>query len=72
VEFPTADAGWRALRHQVRLMLTGASHVYDSSDPLWLVAQKYADGDSNWGVNVAAALGVPPGATLMDLAPIRK
>jgi hypothetical protein len=69
VEFPTAEMGWAALRHQVRGMLTGASRLYELSDTLLLVAEKYADGDRNWGVNVAATLGVSPAATLMDLAP---
>jgi hypothetical protein len=69
VWFPTAEMGWAALRHQVRLMLTGRSRIYDPSDSLLLVAMKYADGDTNWGWNVAEHLGVSPGATLADLAP---
>jgi hypothetical protein len=69
VWFPTADIGWDALRHQVRLMLTGTSGVYEHSDSLTTVGDKYADGDANWGVNVATRLGVTPARTLAELAP---
>jgi hypothetical protein len=68
VWFPTADAGWAALRHQVRLMLTGTSGIYAHGDSLISVGEKYADGDTNWGLNVATRLGVPPAHTLAELA----
>lgn len=68
IEFPTSDLGWDALRHQVRLMLSGASRIYERADSLLLVGDKYADGDLKWGVNVADRLGVSPCATLADLA----
>jgi hypothetical protein len=67
--FPDPDMGWNALRHQVRLMLTGTSGIYAHSDSLLSVGDKYADGDLNWGVNVAMTLGVPPAVTLGELAP---
>ena len=66
--FPTAETGWAALRHQVRMMLNGESEIYDPSDTLITVGLKYADGDENWGSNVAINLGVSPGATLTQLA----
>jgi hypothetical protein len=69
VWFPDAESGWAALRHQVRLMLTGTSGIYAHSDSLISVGEKYADGDANWGVNVATTLGVPPARTLAELAP---
>ena len=69
VIFPTKAMGWAALRHQVRAMLTGASRIYDPSDTLTDVGAKYADGDSNWGRNVAATLGVPPDSALANVAP---
>jgi hypothetical protein len=69
VEFPTTEMGWAALRHQVRLMLTGTSGIYAHSDSLSSVGEKYAEGDVNWGVNVATKLGVPPARTLAELAP---
>ena len=69
VWFPDPEMGWNALRHQVRLMLTGTSGIYAHSDSLISVGDKYADGDVNWGVNVAMTLGVPPALTLADLAP---
>ena len=68
IAFPSAAMGWAALRHQVRLMLTGASRVYRPTDTLLGVAVKYADGDVNWGGNVAAQLGMTPDATLAQLA----
>ena len=68
VVFPSTAMGWAALRQQVRLMLTGASRVYRPTDTLLGVAVKYADGDVNWGGNVAAQLGMTPDATLADLA----
>ena len=68
VWFPTAEMGWDALRHQVRLMLTGTSGIYARSDSLISVGDKYADGDVNWGENVATRLGVPPARTLAELA----
>lgn len=67
--FPTSEMGWAALRHQVRLMLTGRSRIYNPSDSLLHVALKYADGDINWGWNVAEHLGVSPAASLADLTP---
>jgi hypothetical protein len=69
VWFPASDMGWAALRHQVRLMLTGTSGIYAHTDSLQSVGDKYADGDENWGVNVATTLGVPPARTLGELAP---
>ena len=69
ISFPTSDMGWTALKHQVRLMLSGTSDVYRPSDTLRRVGGKYADGDANWGVNVASALCVSPDVTLSDLAP---
>ena len=66
--FPTAEMGWAALRHQVRMMLNGESEIYDPSDTLVTVGLKYAEGDENWGSNVAMNLGVSPGATLTELA----
>lgn len=70
VIFPDPDMGWAALRHQVRLMLSGRSRIYELSDSLLLVATKYADGDTNWGWNVAGHLGVSPEVSLADLVPV--
>jgi hypothetical protein len=67
--FPTTEMGWAALRHQVRLMLTGRSRIYNPSDTLLNVGVKYADGDINWGSNVAGHLGVSPAVSLADLTP---
>jgi hypothetical protein len=67
VSFPTREMGWRALRHQVRVMLRGRSRVYDPTDTLATAGRKYADGDPNWARTVAARLGVPADATLVGL-----
>jgi len=67
VQFPTSEMGWAALHYQVRAMASGTSTVYQPSDTLETVGGKYADGDLNWGVNVAAALGVTPAAKVADL-----
>ena len=69
VWFPNETMGWAALRHQVRLMLTGTSAIYEQSDSLLSVGGKYANGDMNWGVNVATELNVPPARTLAELVP---
>lgn len=66
--FPTREMGWTALRYQVCMMLTGTSRIYDLADTLVHVGVKYADGDVRWGPNVAARLGLPPDASLADLA----
>jgi hypothetical protein len=66
--FPTPEMGWAALRYQVRMMLNGESEIYDPSDTLITVGLKYADGDENWGSNVAMNLGVSPTARLTELA----
>jgi len=66
--FPNAGLGWAALRHQVCAMLLGASRVYEPSDTLAAAGRKYAEGDANWGLTVARALGVSPELRLADLA----
>jgi hypothetical protein len=66
--FPTVEMGRAALRHQLELMLNGDSGVYDPSDTLLAVADKYAAGDLNWGRRVAATLGLKPTVTLAEIA----
>jgi hypothetical protein len=68
VMFPNEQMGWDALKYQVRLMLTGHSSVYHLNDTIAAVASKYADGDANWGVNVARTLHVEPRMTLAEIA----
>jgi hypothetical protein len=68
IVFPTEQMGWDALNHQVQLMLTGNSSVYDPSDSILDVAKKYADGDLNWGKNVARKLGISTSCTLGEIA----
>jgi len=71
VVFPTERMGWDALNHQVELMLTGTSNIYEPSDSILEVAKKYADGDLNWGKNVAKQLGISPECTLGQIAGTR-
>ena len=70
VVFPTADAGWAALHHQVRMMVNGDSRIYEPTDSIHTVAIKYTGGDASasWGSRVAAQLGVAPGATLAEVS----
>ena len=71
IVFPTERMGWDALKHQVELMLTGNSSIYDPSDSILDVAKKYAHGDLNWGKNVARKLGISPSCTLGEIAGAR-
>jgi hypothetical protein len=68
VVFPNEQMGWDALKHQVGLMITGKSSIYDPSNSLLEVAEKYANGDLNWGKNVARNLGISPSCTLAEIA----
>ena len=71
IVFPTERMGWDALKHQVELMVTGNSSIYDPSDSIVDVAKKYAAGDPNWGKNVARKLGISPSCTLGEIAAAR-
>jgi hypothetical protein len=71
IVFPTERMGWDALKHQVQLMVTGNSSIYDPSDSILDVAKKYADGDRNWGKNIARKLGISPSCTLGEIAGAR-
>jgi hypothetical protein len=64
--FPDANSGWARGRHQVVLMLSGKSHVYSLADSFIDVANKYAEGATEWGINVANVLGISPSASLND------
>lgn len=68
LKFVYPEDGWTALCHECDLMLNGRSKVYELSDTLAQVGQKYAHGDPNWGKNVAEFLGVPETTTLLELA----
>jgi hypothetical protein len=68
IVFPNERMGWDALKHQVDLMVTGKSSVYSPSDSILDVARKYADGDLNWGENLARQLGISLSCTLGEIA----
>lgn len=70
VIFDSEASGMDALKHQLRLMLTGQSSVYSLSDTLYEVFQKYAEGSqAEYAEFVAGKLNAPDGAytTLQSL-----
>jgi hypothetical protein len=64
--FETEQDGWNALEGQVRWMLTGNSHIYDLTDTILEVAEKYTGGDDPeaWASIVAQQLGITVATTL--------
>jgi hypothetical protein len=69
IQYPTPEAGWQALYHQVNLMFFGdpSQTRYNSSMTITQVAQTYAENWQNWAQNVAGYLGVSPDTKLSDL-----
>lgn len=68
LKFKLKEDGEHALCIQCHLMLTGKSHVYHLDQSLADAGLEYAHGDTHWGPNVAAFLGVPPTTTFRQLA----
>jgi hypothetical protein len=66
--FATEQLGWVALEEQCRLMLTGESHVYRTTDTFAEVAEKYTGGDNSeaWAETVALELGIDVETTLKE------
>jgi hypothetical protein len=65
--FPSADAGWAALQHQVGLITTGGSNTLYNPSMTWSeVGAHYANSDPNWANNVSKTLGVTPDTTVAD------
>lgn len=65
IHFATPDDGWGALYAKFKNILASNSRVY-APDMSWQqIGTKYA-ADPNWGLHVAAALGVSPLSTLND------
>ncbi len=66
IQFPTAEAGWARLYHQIELIVSGRSRVYDRQMTLAEIAQKWTGGDQAraWANNVARVLGIKPSDTL--------
>lgn len=64
--YATEADGWAALERKVLKMLSGRSEVYHLTDTIFQVGMKYAK-SANWGVNVAADLGVSPQTTLAEI-----
>lgn len=67
--FATAEAGWEALRKQIRLIAAGDSRFYNTSMTLLEMAQIWTGEAAfrNWSRNVARVLQVPESATIGDI-----
>lgn len=75
--FDSEQAGWDALYHQVNLMVTGTSRIYNPS-MTWAEVASHYDGETSidastgeplfmqWARNVAGALGVDVNSTIQD------
>lgn len=60
--------GWAALEHQVRLMLSGRSHVYRPTMTIEEMGRRYTETDQDvWIQNVSGHLRVPRTTRLCDL-----
>ena len=67
--FPTAEAGWAALEHQIDLIVSGQSKAgYTPDMSIAEVGQIYSGGSSNWAANVASVLGTTPEASFAEQA----
>jgi len=66
--FATDADGWNALYHQINLMISGDSNVYDPSMTWRDIAAKWVGTSdaNNWMLNVTKGLGVLPDSTLGD------
>jgi hypothetical protein len=68
VIYATDNDGWTALKKQVELILTNASHVYTSDMTINQIAALYTSTDSAaWAMNVASKLGVSPDTRISDI-----
>jgi hypothetical protein len=55
--FDSIDAGWVALNHQLSLIASGASHVYDGTMTIAEVGMKWTDTQADdWTANVVSYL----------------
>lgn len=64
LSFPTLQDGLNALYNQVAMMFNNTSAHYNSGMSIMQIGLTYANGDPNWGTNVANYLGVDPSTTL--------
>lgn len=66
--FTSYQAGWDALKRQIRAAFTGVSHVYSVNDTFYSFFSKYAEGNSTqYAEFVAGRFGVSPNSKLGDL-----
>lgn len=56
--FETPEDGWRALRLQLEMIVSGRSKVYTLDMTIKQMGAKYAEWGGNWSRNVASKLGV--------------
>lgn len=64
VIFKNDEAGFAALRENLRRMASGESKYYGTNMTVTKVAKLYATGWRTWSKNVSKNLGVPPQTTL--------
>jgi hypothetical protein len=66
--FTDYDAGWEALKSQIRIAFLGTSRCYSPMDTLYSFFEKYAEENSRqYAEFVAGELGVDPNTTLGGL-----
>ena len=66
-KFPTAAAGWSALRAQLQRIVDGRSAYYTLSSTVSQMGLTWSGGDPNWAVNVAGALNIAPSTQLAEV-----
>lgn len=62
--FPNAQAGWDALEGELDDIRNGASAYYNVNMTFAQMGAVWANGDPNWGRNVAAYFGTSPNAMI--------
>jgi hypothetical protein len=68
IVYANDDDGWTALKHQVQLILTNTSSIYNTNMTIQDVANRYtATEQSAWALNVANKLGVSPDTKVSTL-----
>jgi len=59
IVYATAEDGWEALKKQVSMILTNASHIYNSEMTIAEIAARYTTTQQmEWARNVASRVGI--------------
>ena len=67
VRFRSDQDGWAALRHQIEMIISGASTHYSVNMSLQEMSKHYAGNHRVWTKNVAHNLGVPQDTSLWEI-----